>query len=112
MNKAVIIAVATAVAPLAALTNEKGLDAHDQWPQWHGPLATGVAPRGNPPVTWSEDKNIRWKIALPGKGHSTPIIWGDRIFITTAVPYGDALVPRRRHAVGAHNNVRPSRSYE
>ena len=105
MNKAVIMAVVTAVAPLAALADEKGLDAQDQWPQWRGPLGTGVAPHGNPPVAWSEEKNVRWKIAIPGKGHSTPIIWGDRIFITTAVPYGDPVAHRDQHAPGAHDNV-------
>jgi len=56
------------------------------WPQWRGPLMTGVAPAGDPAVVWSETKNVRWKIEIPGKGHSTPIVWGDRIFVTTAVP--------------------------
>ncbi len=60
--------------------------AEGDWPQWRGPLGTGVAPEADPPVEWSETKNVRWKVALPGKGHSTPIVWGDRIFLTTAVP--------------------------
>ena len=105
MKKVMIIAVAFASLPLPALAGEKELDARDQWPQWRGPLGTGVAPRGNPPVVWSEEKNVRWKIAIPGKGHSTPIIWGDRIFITTAVPFGDAVAARHRHAPGAHDNL-------
>ncbi len=105
MNKAVILAIMLAGCPLPAFTNEKEMDAHRQWPQWRGPLGTGVAPHGNPPVTWSEDKNIRWKIAIPGKGHSTPIVWGDRIFITSAIPYGEALAPRHQHAPGAHDNM-------
>ena len=46
------------------------------WPQWRGPLGTGVAPTAKPPIEWSEEKNIRWKVALPGRGHSTPIVWG------------------------------------
>ena len=50
------------------------------WPQWRGPLATGVAPDANPPLEWSETKNVKWKIAIPGRGTSTPIIWGDRVF--------------------------------
>lgn len=105
MNNVVMTAVALVAVTLPALTNEKGLDAQHQWPQWRGPLGSGVAPRGNPPVTWSEDQNIRWKIAIPGKGLSTPIVWGDRIFLTTAIPYGDALAPRHRHASGAHDNM-------
>jgi len=105
MNKAVIIAVWLAAQPLPALTNEKELDANDQWAQWRGPLGTGVAPRGDPPVTWGEGEHVRWKTAIPGLGHSTPVIWGDIIFLTTAVPYGGALEPRHWHAPGAHDNV-------
>ena len=99
------VAVALAVLPVPVVAGEKGLDALDQWPQWRGPLATGVAPHGNPPLIWSEGKNVRWKIAIPGRGQSTPIIWGDRIFITTAVRHGDALAPRNVHAEGAHDNL-------
>jgi outer membrane protein assembly factor BamB len=55
------------------------------WPQWRGPLGNGVSPDGTFPLEWSESKNIKWKTAIPGKGHSTPIIWEDRIFLTTAV---------------------------
>jgi outer membrane protein assembly factor BamB len=54
-------------------------------------------------VEWSESKNIRWKIALPGNGHSTPIVWGDRVFVTAAVPYGEALQPKYSEASGAHD---------
>jgi outer membrane protein assembly factor BamB len=56
-------------------------------------------------VEWSEETNIRWKTALPGKGHSTPVIWGDRVFITTAVPQGEALPPRLSDAPGGHDEV-------
>lgn len=73
------------------------------WPQWRGPLATGVAPNAYPPIAWSESENIRWKKALPGKGHSTPAVWGDLLFLTTAVPYGKTLQPRHSDASGAHD---------
>jgi len=59
------------------------------WPQWRGPLMTGVAPTAAPPVEWSETKNVRWKVAIPGKGSSTPVVWGDRIFVLSAVPTGE-----------------------
>jgi outer membrane protein assembly factor BamB len=75
------------------------------WPQWRGPRASGVAPLADPPVTWSETNNLRWKIALPGKGHSTPVVWGDRVFLTAAVPVGDAQKPVYDHAPGTHDNV-------
>jgi outer membrane protein assembly factor BamB len=55
------------------------------WPQWRGPSSSGACPDDNPPLEWSEQKNIRWKIDIPGKGYSTPIIWEDQIFLTTAI---------------------------
>ncbi len=60
-------------------------DYEKYWHQWRGPFMTGVSPDGNPPLEWSETKNIKWKIAIPGKGHASPVIWGDQIFILTAV---------------------------
>ncbi len=75
------------------------------WPQWRGPLGTGVAPRANPPLEWSEDKNIRWKLALPGKGHSTPVVWGDRIFLTAAIPSGGQVPPPAGRRPGAHDGL-------
>ena len=56
------------------------------WPQWRGPLLTGAALHGEPPVEWSETKNVRWKVAIPGKGSATPVVWGDTIFVLTSVP--------------------------
>jgi outer membrane protein assembly factor BamB len=75
------------------------------WPQWRGPLANGVAPHANPPVEWSEKKNIRWKIPLPGKGHSSPIVFGDRVFLMTAAPVGEAQKPVFDTAPGVHDSV-------
>jgi outer membrane protein assembly factor BamB len=56
------------------------------WPQWRGPEATGASKQANPPIEWSETSNIRWKVEIPGRGSATPVIWGDRIFLLTAVP--------------------------
>ena len=55
------------------------------WHHWRGPHATGVAVDAQPPTTWSETENIRWKVAIPGTGHASPIIWEDKIFIQTAI---------------------------
>ncbi|RKU23174.1 hypothetical protein C6503_03120 [Candidatus Poribacteria bacterium] len=55
------------------------------WHHWRGPHATGTAIDANPPTTWSEDENIRWKVPIPGTGHATPIVWEDKIFIQTAI---------------------------
>lgn len=75
------------------------------WPQWRGPLANGVAPSANPPVHWSENNNVRWKIALPGKGHSSPILFGNWVFLLSAVPVGDAQKPVLDDAPGVHDSV-------
>jgi len=56
------------------------------WLEWRGLYNTGANPAGNPPVEFSETKNVKWKIEVPGKGHATPIIWGNQIIIQTAVP--------------------------
>ena len=57
------------------------------WPQWRGPFFNGVA-RTAAPVEFSDSKNIKWKVQIPGRGFSTPVIWGDKIFLTTAIPTG------------------------
>jgi outer membrane protein assembly factor BamB len=79
------------VVTLLALS---ALAADLNWPQFRGPAATGVSP-GNPPVEWNGEngKNVLWKTDIPGLGHSSPIIWGDRIFLTSAVSEsGDATL--------------------
>lgn len=68
----------------AAQTSER-----DQyWPEWRGPYASGVSKTATPPLEWSETKNIRWKVPLPGRGSASPVVWGDRLFVLTAVPVG------------------------
>jgi outer membrane protein assembly factor BamB len=59
----------------------------DHWPQWRGPFFNGMA-RGDAPTEWSDTKNIKWKTEIPGRGFSTPVIWGERIFLTTAIQTG------------------------
>ena len=85
--------------------DRKSGEAVRYWPQWRGPLGTGVAPEADPPVHWSESRNLLWKKVLPGLGHSTPILWGHRIFVTAAVPTGDALKPVYDDAPGSHGNL-------
>jgi len=64
------------------------VDPSTQWGQWRGPQATGVAPKANPPIEWSETKNIRWKTGVPGLGHSSPVVWDELVFVTTAEKKG------------------------
>jgi len=86
-------------------------DSRDHWPQWRGPLGTGAAADADPPVAWNESKNVRWKIALPGSGHSTPIVWGDRIFVTAAIPFRKLDKPRPDRAPGGHDNLPVTHHY-
>lgn len=76
------------------------------WRQWRGPLGTGAAPNADPPIEFSETKNVRWKTPLLGRGHSSPVIFGDRIFLTAAAPIGDKIAkPFFSKRPGAHDNL-------
>ncbi|MGB7345525.1 MAG: PQQ-binding-like beta-propeller repeat protein [Pirellulaceae bacterium] len=79
--------------------------ATDNWPQWRGPLGTGVAVDADPPTDWSETDNIRWKTKIPGRGHSSPIVWDDHVFLTAAIPVGPKLPPKPSGRPGAHDNL-------
>jgi outer membrane protein assembly factor BamB len=58
------------------------------WGQWRGPRGNGVSTTANPPIEWSETKNIKWKVEVPGRGSASPVVWGDRVYLLTAVPVG------------------------
>ncbi len=62
-----------------------GTETETSWPRWRGPQDNGVA-ASDAPLQWDTSGNVKWKKTIPGKGHSTPIIWGDKIFLTTAIP--------------------------
>jgi len=73
------LALLGAAAPALAL---------DDWPAWRGPDATGVAACAAP-TRWSDEQNVAWKVALPGRGFSTPIVWQGCVYVTTAIPLAD-----------------------
>ena len=56
----------------------------ENWPQWRGPALNGISTEKNLPVRWSTTQNITWKLALPSFSGSTPIVWGERIFLNLA----------------------------
>lgn len=87
--KAPLAAAAGLLAAWSALASRPGSDAALHWPQWRGPEGNGVAPHGEPPLTWSESSNVRFKVEIPGRGHASPVVWGDRIFLLTAVEVGE-----------------------
>ena len=71
------------IAPAAA--GDFATDKAANWHHWRGPNADGSAPAANPPAKWDAKTNIKWKVELPGRGSATPVVWGDRIFVLTAI---------------------------
>lgn len=69
---------------VVALVGGTGPVSAENWPQWRGPGSQGISTEANVPAEWSATKNIAWKAELPS-GHSSPIVWGDRIFVTAAI---------------------------
>jgi len=87
------IALSLVAAPLALALSAQtpAPTAERYWPQWRGPMANGISRLANPPLEWGEGKNVRWKIEIPGRGAASPVIWGDRVFILTAIPAGTGV---------------------
>jgi outer membrane protein assembly factor BamB len=76
------------------------------WPGFRGLSSSGVAAKSHPPITWdvSTGANIAWKTPIPGLAHSSPIVWANRVFVTTAVP-AEADAVMFRHGNAANTNV-------
>lgn len=68
----------------------------ENWHQWRGPTNNGVSPTAKPPLRWGEAHNLKWKIKLEGHGSSSPIVWGNKVFVTTAINTGkiDPKLPK------------------
>ena len=73
---------------LSLSLNVTGADFTANWHQWRGPENTGLSRTASPPLEWSEEKNVQWKVAIQGSGSSSPIVWGDQVFLLTAVDTG------------------------
>ncbi|HEU4769345.1 MAG TPA: PQQ-binding-like beta-propeller repeat protein, partial [Pyrinomonadaceae bacterium] len=102
-NTALALSLVVSLTVGSSLLVQAQTAAH--WPQWRGPFFNGMA-RGDAPTTWNDTTNIKWKTEIPGKGHSTPAIWGDRIFLTTAIQIGKpdgapATTTQGNHTQGA-----------
>src|SRR5262245_28725287 len=65
--------------------------AGENWPQFRGPNGDGISDAAAVPVRWSEKENVRWKTAIPGKGWSSPVVWGNQVWVTTAPEDGKAF---------------------
>ena len=87
-------------------------ESDSQWGQWRGPLGTGESTTATPPSRWSETENVKWKTKLPGLGHSSPVVWGETIVVTSAVPFGEKFNPIPDTAPGAHDNLTVSQKFK
>jgi outer membrane protein assembly factor BamB len=104
-RKLAVAAIAISIPVFGGLLSARRADADRYWPQWRGPDGTGASKLAKPPTEWSEAKNIRWKKGIPGRGFGTPVIWGDLIFVLTAVPQeaaGDSAHAARGQTPGPH----------
>jgi hypothetical protein len=91
-KKLSIAIVSLLLAPfLAAVVFAESNDVN--WPSWRGPNSTGVAPKGKPPLRWSETENVKWKAAVPGEGNSSPVVWNNQIFFQTAIKTDRKVTP-------------------
>lgn len=76
-------------------------DAEVSWPRWRGPSGQGLASGEGYPDRWSDTENVLWRVGVPGRGHSSPIVWEDRIFVTTARPDGRVSILSYQRSDGA-----------
>src|SRR5262249_35702920 len=76
--------VSLSLASVMLLTTSAAVRGED-WPQWRGPRGDGTSTETNIPLKWSATENIAWKVRLAGRGYSSPVIWGDRIFLTSCL---------------------------
>lgn len=86
--------------------------AESTWPQFRGPHAAGVSTNPDLPVSWSATENIEWRTDLPGRSWSSPIVWGDRIFLTTVVNLGDSEVPKKGLYLGGNRLEPPAAEHQ
>lgn len=101
-----------AIAGLILASTGMGMVADESdgyWPQWRGPTGNGVALVGNPPSSWSEQENVRWKVRVPGEGHATPVVWGDKVFVLTAEAVGGGQAGQSGEATTAAGGRRQGR---
>ena len=81
----------------------------DNWGHWRGPTGNGIAENAAPPTEWSDTKNVKWKVAIPGNGSGSPVIWEDKVFVVTGV--SEAADPKAagESPQGAQNQQRGRR---
>src|SRR5712691_7806183 len=78
------------LAALVATLTLTAVAAAENWPAWRGPRLDGSSLEKGLPLKWSETENVAWKTPIPGIGHSSPIVMGDRVFVTSCLIQGQA----------------------
>jgi len=73
------------IVVLLMLTSATNVQA-ENWPNWRGPNGDGTSSETNLPTKWDSTTNVLWKVPIPGIGHASPIVWGDKLFTVTAKP--------------------------
>lgn len=93
---------------LSALALVESASFASNWPQWRGPAGSGISDEKNLPTQWSTAKNIKWKTPIAGRAHSSPVVWGNRIFLTTAIE-GDVVPGAKavKHMMGDKEFIHP-----
>jgi outer membrane protein assembly factor BamB len=86
--------------------------ASDNWPQFRGPNASGVSTNINLPDKWSATENVAWKTDLPGRSWSSPIVWGDRVFLTAAVNSSESELPKKGLYFGGNRPEPPQSEHQ
>ncbi len=99
----VVVVLLVAAAPVRAEEN---------WPQFRGADSRGIATSSNLPDHWSADENVAWKAEIKGRGWSSPIVWGDKIFLTTCVSLGEEETPKKGLYFGGNRPKPPEAEHE
>ncbi len=80
---------------ILVLVSAIGVTAQENWPQFRGADSRGIGVSDQLPLEWDRTNNVAWRVEVPGRGWSSPIVWGDRVFLTTAVSDGEEEAPRK-----------------
>jgi outer membrane protein assembly factor BamB len=104
-NTILVLVLGLAVAPAMRDPASGQEHAAGYWPQWRGPNGLGVSAESGFVTEWTADSNVRWKAEIPGRGHSSPVVWGNRVFLTTAIK--GEHVPGRKAPVHLGFDLRP-----
>lgn len=100
--------ITQSIIPLLLCTLYSSAPAAENWPQFRGADARGVSTNTNLSDRWSATENVEWKTPIPGRGWSSPVVWGDRVFLTTVVNQGETETPKKGLYLGGNRPEIPT----